>query len=101
MNRKPWITVIGMMGVAAATGCKGPTGPQGPVGPAGPAGNGVDQSVRDYIKTGGPLQTYLNQLSTAVCELEVKHPPGLDPNKRICPHGPGDKKPVPPYPPGP
>ena len=42
---------------------------------------------------------YLEQLSDAVCQLEVQNPNGLISTKRICPTGPGDKKATPSYPP--
>ena len=53
--------------------------------------------IEGYLKTN--LPEYLNVLATAICQLEVKNPGGLDQAKRICPGGPGDVKPAPTYPP--
>jgi hypothetical protein len=81
MNRKSWLGVIGAATVAlVATGCK-------------------DPSVRDYLGKDGPLYKYLDELSIAVCQLEVNNDDGLEEAKRICPGGPGDRKPIPSYPP--
>lgn len=80
MNRKRLLIVIGTVGIAAAaTGC--------------------DSSVRKYLGKEGEMFKYLEQLSDAVCQLEVNNSGGLVPGARICPGGPGDKKTTPSYPP--
>jgi hypothetical protein len=82
MIRKRLLIVIGTVGLAAAaTGC--------------------DPSVRKYLGKEGWMFKYLNELSDAVCPLEVNNSGGLDPAKRICPGGPGEKKTTPSYPPPP
>lgn len=86
MNRKRWFALFGAVGAAAAAaGCK-------------------DQPVRNYLGSGGEMVQWQKALSTAVCQLEVANPAGLDPAKRICPNGEGgggDKTPPPTYPPHP
>jgi hypothetical protein len=99
MNRKPWITAIGAMGIAVATGCnKSSSSPSS----GSPSQDAADWAgLKDYLKPGGPLNTYLDNLQKAVCQLESKSTAPLDPAKRICPKGEGgpDVKPPPAYPP--
>jgi hypothetical protein len=57
--------------------------------------------LREFLKKGGPLYSWLDALSESVCELE-QHVPGLDQQYQHCKgHGPGDKTPPPAYPPAP
>ena len=82
MNRKRLVTAIGVIGVAMMTGCP------------------PDQDLKDYLKEGGPLNSWLAHLQGAVCQLESKAT-GLDPAKmaKCDPTGPPDVKPPPAYPP--
>jgi hypothetical protein len=82
MIAKRWLILVGAAGVsAAATGCK-------------------DQSVRDYLHTGGAFYSHVDTLGLAICDLQIKHTgQALDPRFRMCTSGPPDKKSVPGYPP--
>ena len=99
MNRKSWITVMGVMGVFVATSCKPGTG-GGTNPPSGPPGDHAYwEGLKDYVKAGGPLYQYHFDLQTAVCQIEGKIT-GLDPDKKIgCPSGGPEVKPIPAYPP--
>jgi hypothetical protein len=82
MNVKSWVILVGAAGITAATaGCK-------------------DQSVRDYLKTGGAFYSHVDTLGLAICDLQRKNTgQGLDPRFLMCTSGPPDKKSVPGYPP--
>jgi hypothetical protein len=95
MNRKSWITVIGVMGVVVATGCNnGGGGSNSP-----PGDRAYWEGLKDYVKDGGALYQYHVRLQTAVCQIEDKVT-GLDDTKKIkCPTGGPEVKPIPTYPP--
>jgi hypothetical protein len=85
MNWTRWLVAIGSVGFAAAatTGCK-------------------DEDLRTYLGPNGRLAKWQDNVATAVCQLEVQNPNGLDQQKRICPNGEGgagDKTTPPSYPP--
>ena len=65
---------------------------------------GEDTSVRKYLaQDGGPNGMYAweQMIGTAICQIEVANPTGLDPALRVCPSGTGGVKPPPTYPPAP
>lgn len=82
MNVKSWLLLVGVAGItAAATDCQ-------------------DKELRQYLDKNGGFYKALDEMSIAICQLETKAPAGtLDPTKRVCPTGPGDRKIVPGYPP--
>ena len=87
MKRKRWLGVVGAVGVAAAvTSCNG-------------GDHTYIQGLKPYLAKSGALNSWLETLGDAVCDLE-KNVTGLDPTKLYCTGpGPGDKKPPPSYPP--
>ena len=95
MNRLRSLAVLGLVGGAVLAGCNGDDGQ---------LKKDVEdlkqekQMLREYLGPGGPLNLYLIDLATAICELEKKTP-GIPNETRICPKDPPhDIKPPPTYP---
>jgi len=96
MNRIRSLAMVGLVGVAGLTACYGADIKQ--------LKADVEdlkqekQMLRQWLGPKGPLNLYLIDLATAICELEKKTP-GIPDGTRICPKDPPyDIKPPPTYP---